>query len=84
MREAELLVLDDLGSEQNSPWASEKLFQLLNYRYNSRFPTVITTNNLRLQALDERIRSRLMDRNLVIEVTMDRVQDYRPHNPRRE
>jgi len=84
MREAELLVLDDLGSEQNSPWASEKLFQLLNYRYNSRFPTVITTNSMRLQAVDERIRSRLMDRSLVIEVTMDRAQDYRPHNPRRE
>ncbi len=83
MREAELLVLDDLGSEQNSPWASEKLFQLLNYRYNSRFPTVITTNSMRLQTVDERIRSRLMDRSLVIEVTMDRAQDYRPHNPRR-
>ena len=84
MREAELLVLDDLGSEQNSPWASEKLFQLLNYRYNSRFPTVITTNSMRLQTVDERIRSRLMDRSLVIEVSMDRAQDYRPHNPRRE
>ena len=84
MREAELLVLDDLGSEQNSPWASEKLFQLLNYRYNSRFPTVITTNSMRLQTVDERIRSRLMDRSLVIEGTMDRAQDYRPHNPRRE
>ncbi len=84
MREAELLVLDDLGSEQNSPWASEKLFQLLNYRYNSRFPTVITTNSMRLQTVDERIRSRLMDRSLVIEVTMDRAQDYRPRNPRRE
>jgi len=84
MREAELLVLDDLGSEQNSPWASEKLFQLLNYRYNSRFPTVITTNNLRLQSVDDRIRSRLMDKSLVTEVLMDRVHDYRPRNPRQE
>jgi DNA replication protein DnaC len=83
MREAELLILDDLGAEQNSPWASEKLFQLLNYRYNSRFPTVITTNKMRLQAVDERIRSRLTDTSLVIEVSMDRAQDYRPHNPQR-
>ena len=83
MREAELLILDDLGSEQNSPWASEKLFQLLNYRYNSHFPTVITTNSMGLQAVDDRIRSRLMDKSLVIEVTFDRAQDYRPHNPRR-
>ena len=84
MREAELLILDDLGAEQNSPWASEKLFQLLNYRYNSRFPTVITTNKIRLQAVDERVRSRLTDTSLVTEIVMDRVQDYRPHNPRRE
>lgn len=32
MREADLLVLDDLGAEHGSPWASEKLFQLLNFR----------------------------------------------------
>jgi hypothetical protein len=56
---------------------------LLNYRYNSRFPTVITTNNMRLQAVDERIRSRLMDRSLVTEVTFERAMDYRPNNPRR-
>jgi DNA replication protein DnaC len=84
MREAELLILDDLGSEQNSPWACEKLFQLLNYRYNSRFPTVITTNNIRLQAVDERIRSRLMDKSLVTEITFNHAQDYRPLNPRRD
>ena len=79
----EALILDDLGSEQNSPWATEKLFQLLNYRYNLCYPTVITTNNLRLQAVDERIRSRLMDRALVTEVTFERAMDYRPNNPLR-
>ncbi len=83
MREAELLVLDDLGAQQSSPWANEKLFQLLNYRYNSRIPTIITTNNIGLQAIDERIRSRLVDASLVITVTFDGAYDYRPHNPRR-
>ena len=38
-----LLVLDDLGTESASPWAQEKLYQLFNYRYNARLPTVITT-----------------------------------------
>lgn len=84
MREAEVLVLDDLGAQQSSPWANEKLFQLLNYRYNSRFPTVITANPKGLQAIDERIRSRLTDMSLVITVLLDRTRDYRPHNPRRE
>ena len=41
-------------------------------------------NNIRLQAVDERIRSRLMDKSLVTELTFDRAQDYRPHNPRRD
>jgi DNA replication protein DnaC len=83
MREAEVLVLDDLGAQQSSPWANEKLFQLLNYRYNSRFPTVITANSRGLQGIDERIRSRLTDASLVTTVIMDRAKDFRPNNPRR-
>ena len=84
MREAQLLVLDDLGAQQSSPWANEKLFQLLNYRYNNRFLTIITTNNEGLQGIEERIRSRMMDASLVSIVTFDGAQDYRPRNPRRE
>ena len=83
MREAEVLVLDDLGAQQSSPWANEKLFQLLNYRYNSCFPTVITANSRGLQGIDERIRSRLTDASLVTTVIMDRAKDFRPNNPRR-
>ncbi len=83
MREAELLVLDDLGAQQSSPWANEKLFQLLNYRYNMGMPTVITANPRGIQSIDERIRSRLQDHSLVVSVSMDRARDYRPTNPRR-
>lgn len=83
MREAEVLVLDDLGVQQSSPWANEKLFQLLNYRYNSGFPTVITANSRGLQATDERIRSRLSDVGLVAMLNLERARDYRPNNPHR-
>ncbi len=83
MREAELLVLDDLGAQQSSSWANEKLFQLLNYRYNSRFPTIITTNTRGLQGIDERIRSRMTDASLVTIVTLEGAQDYRPRNTRK-
>jgi DNA replication protein DnaC len=83
MREAEVLVLDDLGTQQSSPWANEKLFQLLNYRYNSGFPTVITANPKGFQATDERIRSRLSDTGLVITLNFDHAHDFRPRNPRR-
>lgn len=84
MREVELLILDDLGAHKSSPWTTEKLFQLLNYRYNSRFLTVITANTQGLQGIDERIRSRLNDISLVTKVRFDRAQDYRPYNPRRD
>jgi DNA replication protein DnaC len=84
MREAEVLVLDDLGAQQSSPWANEKLFQLLNYRYNLGFPTVITANLKGLQATDERIRSRLSDTGLVITCNLAAARDYRPNNPRRD
>lgn len=83
MREAELLILDDLGAQQSSPWANEKLFQLLNYRYNLSMATVITGNPKGIQCVDERIRSRLCDIGLVRTINMDRAQDYRPRNPRR-
>lgn len=74
MCEAEVLVLDDLGSQQNTEWAKEKLFQLLNYRYNAELPTVITANTL---ACESRIRSRLSDTYLVRQVYMDQASDYR-------
>jgi DNA replication protein DnaC len=72
IRNAEVLILDDYGAHSSTPWAEEKLFQLLNYRFNARLPTVITTN----QPLDRtavisgaptqelRILSRLLDKDL--------------------
>lgn len=64
LRSAPLLVLDDLGAHSSTPWAQEKLFQILNHRYNAQLPTVITTNQ-RLDDLDPRLRSRLQDVGLV-------------------
>jgi DNA replication protein DnaC len=59
-----LLILDDLGTQSNTPWADEKLFQIFNFRYNARLPTVLTTN-CELEDIEERIRSRLNDMDLV-------------------
>jgi DNA replication protein DnaC len=76
VREAGVLVLDDLGAENATAWATEKLFQIINYRYNFQMPTVITTNNRLLSHMDERIRSRLADRSFVRNVAIDSA-DYR-------
>ena len=90
MRDAELLVLDDLGAHYSTDWAREKLFQLLNYRYNMagsrdsrtgrrRAMTVVTSNLFELHGVEERIRSRLMDTGIsqVVSFGQD-VGDYRP------
>lgn len=75
VKNAPLLVLDDFGEQAATPWAQEKLYQLLNYRYNARLSTVITTSNL-LDELETRISSRLVDPkiSMVINIT---APDYR-------
>ncbi len=78
IREAYLLVLDDLGVEHSTAWATEKLFQIINYRYEYRMPTIITTNN-DLKGLDIRIQSRLFDIGLVRRCHI-KAADYRPRN----
>ena len=75
MRNAPILILDDLGVENPSPWAQEKLFQLLNHRYSHQMPTIITTN-ADINVLDPRIRSRLLDLNLIRRVLIT-APDYR-------
>lgn len=64
VRDAPILILDDLGTQNATPWAEEKLYQILNTRYMAKLPTVITTN-LDLDDLDPRLRSRLSDLDLV-------------------
>lgn len=64
IRNVDLLVLDDLGTQNSTAWAQEKLFQILDYRYLRHLPTVLTTN-LALAEIEDRIRSRLTDPDLV-------------------
>ena len=63
VRNAPLLVLDDLGTQTGTPWAKEKLDQLLTHRFNSKLPTVIVTI-LPVDQLDDRLRTRLTDSDL--------------------
>jgi DNA replication protein DnaC len=65
VKNVDLLILDDIGTENPSDWAREKLFQILNHRYSNELPTVITTNE-NLDNFDPRIRSRMMENSRVI------------------
>jgi DNA replication protein DnaC len=60
VKNAPLLVLDDLGTESATAWAREKLYQLFNHRYNARLPTVITTA-VPIEELEPRLATRMLD-----------------------
>ena len=97
VRTVPLLALDDLGAHATTPWAQEKLYQIINYRYNARLPTVVTMNiSLDELAHDEpRIASRLADPRFSIAFNIDvpnyllrqdttaRLPEPRPRRPRR-
>lgn len=63
VKRAPLLILDDFGEESTTPWAQEKLYQLINYRYNAQLPTVVTTC-FSLDEIESRISSRMVDPRL--------------------
>lgn len=75
VRNAQLLVLDDLGTENTTPWAREKLYQIFNHRYNEQLPTVVTSNQ-DFKKIDERVLSRLLDTRLTTYIHID-ADDYR-------
>ncbi len=60
VKSAPLLVLDDFGEQATTPWAQEKLYQVINHRYNARLPSVITTT-CALDEMESRMASRLTD-----------------------
>lgn len=62
-----LLIIDDLGAQDEKIWAVSKLDQIINSRYMHRKPLIVTTNML-LEKLPERIADRLSE-GLLIQLT---------------
>ena len=69
-RRVDLLVLDDLGAERSSEYVTDRLYVMINGRYENDMPTIVTTNRgreeLRSQ-LGPRIVSRLCEMCVPIE-----------------
>ena len=61
-RQADLLILDDLGVDVPTPWARSVLQSLVDYRVNYYRPIVVTTNLRDGAALREAVDSRTLDR----------------------
>lgn len=49
----EMLIIDDLGSETMSKWALEKLYKIINNRYENELPLVITTRYNKGELLEQ-------------------------------
>ncbi len=77
VKNADLLVLDDLGSERVTEWVQERIFVIVNHRYREALPTLFTSNigpeQLPAQ-LGERTASRIIAMCEGIELTG---RDYR-------
>ena len=76
-----LLIIDDLGIERNSEFAREQVFSVIDSRYRSEKPMIITTN-LKLDALDHpedlaraRIYNRVLERCIPIRVTEQNIRE---------
>ncbi len=59
VKAAPLLILDGIGSSNPSPWAQEKLRQVINHRFNMEMPTVVTCTGS-LRDVDPYVASRMM------------------------
>ncbi len=75
LRRCGLLVLDDLGAEHAKEWAGEKIDRIVDWRYVSRMPLVVTTN-AKSEDLAPRVASRLADQSCSVVVQID-AEDYR-------
>lgn len=58
---ADLLVIDDLGTEQGTEWSLSKIYTILDSRYRKKLPTIVTSN-YSLGQLKERYGERIVDR----------------------
>jgi DNA replication protein DnaC len=75
--QADLLVLDELGSQKPSNFVQDILYFIINSRYNDMRTTIFTTNTIRdlNDRIGDRLRSRLYEMTSTVEMS---ATDYRP------
>lgn len=69
VRDTSILVLDDLGAEKTSGWVNDRLYAIINYRYENKKTTIVTSNKSHAELNDQignRIISRLVEMCRVI------------------
>ena len=76
-----LLIIDDLGVERSSEFALEQVFSVIDSRYRSRKPIIITTN-LTLEELKKpqdlahaRIYDRILERCIPVKISRQNIRE---------
>jgi len=70
VRDAPLLVLDDLDGYSETAWAREKFVQVVSHRFNAALPTVFTSVTVP-EEIDGRLGARLSDPSLVQQFVLE-------------
>lgn len=55
LHEVDCLALDDLGMQKDTPWVGERLYEIVNSRYNNQQQIIVTTNARNLEDLGSMI-----------------------------
>ncbi|EGW40487.1 prophage LambdaBa02, DNA replication DnaC domain protein [Desulfosporosinus sp. OT] len=80
VKQCDVLILDDLGSERHKgddDWATEKLFTIVDFRYRNMRPIFCTTN-CQPNSLEDKIGPRIMSRlREICDLTPCLGEDYR-------
>ena len=71
VRDAPLLVLDDLDGYSETAWAREKFLQIVSHRFHAALPTVFTSVTLP-DEVDGRLGARLSDPSIVQQFVLDK------------
>ena len=68
MNRAKLLVIDDLGAERSTDYALEKVYNIIDSRYRSKKPMILTTNLTlsQMQNTGDIRYTRIYDRNFEV------------------
>ena len=76
LKTVEVLIIDDLGMENASKWANDKVYEIINYRYNAKKKTIYTSNiSLKDMDYDDRIVSRISGDTLPIGWSNESIRD---------
>ena len=58
---ADLLIIDDLGTEQENEWSQSRIYSIIDARYRNELPLIVTTN-IDIKELEKRYPTRTFDR----------------------